>query len=124
MNDDVDGRLKNCWEICCCERQENGEKVAELGECIASREFMGHSCWVLTGTLGCGRVQGTAEEKEAVCSNCEVYMLYHRGVGTERRRVSELYPEEDMRYSGVLIKNMSNRYKFLSNYNSWALAKR
>lgn len=121
MNVNADERLKNCWEICVCERQENGEKVAELGECVASKEGMGHSCWALAGTLGC---QGSVEEKEVVCVNCEVYLLYHRGVGTERKRVSELYPDEDMKYSRVLIDNMSNRYKFLSNYSSWALAKR
>jgi len=41
--------LLNCWEIKKCERQKGGKKVNELGECIASKERMGHSCWVVAG---------------------------------------------------------------------------
>ncbi len=43
--------LLNCWEIMKCGRQKGGKKVNELGECIASKEGMGHSCWAVAGTL-------------------------------------------------------------------------
>jgi hypothetical protein len=46
-------QLLNCWEINKCERQRGGKKVNELGECIASKEKVGHSCWAFAGTM-CG----------------------------------------------------------------------
>ena len=38
----------------------------ELGECVASREGLGHSCWMIAGTLCDGTVQGTAAQKHEV----------------------------------------------------------
>jgi len=115
--------LKNCWEICDCGRQANGEKVNILGECVASKEHMGHSCWALAGTLGCNKVQGSAEEKELICMGCQVYKLYNRAIGTERKYVTELYPEEDLKYSKHVLDSMSEQYRFFSNYGEWALRK-
>ena len=34
-----------------CGREAGGAKVAELGECIVSKEGFGHSCWGIAGTL-------------------------------------------------------------------------
>lgn len=78
---------KKCWEIRGCERQANGKQVHEFGECIASRDKIEHSCMVLSGTLGCGDKQCTAEEKEAICKGCEMYLLYNHENRTERERV-------------------------------------
>ena len=46
-------RLKNCWEMRGCGRERGGSRAKDLGECIASREQLGHSCWAIAGTL-CG----------------------------------------------------------------------
>jgi hypothetical protein len=34
-----------CWEIKKCGRQSGGKKEDHLGECVTSKEGMGHSCW-------------------------------------------------------------------------------
>lgn len=60
-------QFKNCWEHKQCGREKGGAKVAELGECIASTNGLGHSCWAIAGTLCGGTVQGTAAQKEQNC---------------------------------------------------------
>lgn len=95
--------LSNCWEIKGCGRQKNGMKVAELGECIASKEELGHSCWVIAGTLCGGKIQGTAAQKEGNCMLCEVYKKYHRITGTEGKRVRSEYPAEEAKYKNIVL---------------------
>ena len=56
--------LQSCWEIMNCGRHKGGPKVNQLGECIASCEGMGHSCWEIAGTMCGGIVSGTAAQKE------------------------------------------------------------
>ena len=68
-------KLPNCWEIQGCKREKGGEKVSELGECIASKEDLGHSCWAIAGTLCGGTVQRDVDEKEESCKECDVYNL-------------------------------------------------
>ena len=104
-------RLKNCWELRRCGRERGGPKVAELGECAASREGFGHSCWAIAGSLCGGGVQGSRACKEAACMLCDVYKAYHRIVGTEAKRVIAEFPDEQERYNAMLMRRMrgSNR---------------
>ncbi|MDH3347457.1 MAG: hypothetical protein OEM02_05055 [Desulfobulbaceae bacterium] len=102
--------LENCWEILNCDRQENGQKVNELGECIASKEKMGHSCWAIAGTLCGGTVQGSVAEKQASCMKCNVYKRYHRAIGSDGKLVKKYHPEEDEKYSALLIDRLNKRY--------------
>ena len=99
-------RLKNCWEFKQCGRESGGAKVAELGECIASTQGLGHSCWAIAGTLCGGTVQGSVAQKERNCMGCEVYGRYHRVIGSEGSRVAELCPEEESKYSAMLMDRM------------------
>lgn len=96
-------RLKNCWEVQGCGRERGGSRVAELGECVASRERLGHSCWAIAGTLCGGRVQGVFAEKTGACMLCPVFKAYHRIVGTEAKRVVEEFPDEQQRYTNLLM---------------------
>jgi hypothetical protein len=99
-------RLKNCWELRGCGRERGGSKVGELGECIASRQQMGHSCWAIAGTLCGGEVQGTFAASEGTCMLCPVLRSYHRITGTEAKRVVQEFPEEQQRYSDLLMRRM------------------
>lgn len=98
----MSNELKNCWEIMNCQREKNGSKVSELGECVASKEGLGHSCWMIAGTLCGGEVQGTVAEKEHNCMQCEVYKKYNRITGTEGKKVPEQFPEEEKKYKSLL----------------------
>jgi hypothetical protein len=88
-----------------CERHEGGAKVQEFGVCIASREGMGHSCWMIAGNLCGGTVQGTVAIKENNCMSCEVYKLYHRQIGTQGQEIRMLFPAEQKKY----IEHLLNR---------------
>ena len=75
----------NCWEFKNCGRQPGGAKAAELGVCPAAIETRangcncgqngGRACWVLTGTLCGGLVQGSFAQKLGNCLKCEFYEL-------------------------------------------------
>jgi hypothetical protein len=95
--------LPNCWEILKCERQKRGSKVRELGECVVSIEGMGHSCWVVAGTFCGGEVQGTIAQKLGFCASCEVRKLYGRAMGSKGKEVRLLYPEEDKKYTKIML---------------------
>jgi hypothetical protein len=97
-------KLPNCWEILKCERQKGGSKVHELGECIVSREEMGHSCWVVAGTFCGGEVQGTVAQKNGFCTSCEVRKVYGRAMGSKGKEVKLQYPEEDKKYTQIMLK--------------------
>ncbi len=94
--------LPHCWEIKKCGRESGGSKVPELGECPASKAGMGHSCWVVAGTLCGDVVQGTFAEKEGNCLACEVYRRYNRANGTDKGCLMEAYPDEQEHYQQVL----------------------
>jgi hypothetical protein len=74
---------KNCWEVKQCGRQPGGEKVQELGVCIAALSnrydgvnggnYGGRFCWAITGTLCGGNVQGTFANKLKNCLQCEFF---------------------------------------------------
>ena len=75
----------NCWEFKKCGRQPGGDKVKELGVCPAATEVKvdgvncgkngGRACWVISGTLCRGVVQGTFAMKEHSCLDCDFYRL-------------------------------------------------
>ena len=96
--------LLNCWEIKKCERQKGGKKVNDLGECIASKEGMGHSCWAVAGTLCGGKIQGTTAQKIGYCTSCKVYHTYNRSMSKLGKLVKTMYPKEDARYYNIMMK--------------------
>ena len=73
----------NCWEYKGCGRETGGDKVEELGVCIAAVELKlngihggvngGRACWAVAGTLCDGEVQGTFAEKMGNCRSCDFY---------------------------------------------------
>ena len=95
-------RLPHCWEIKGCGRERGGSKVAEFGECPASNQAMGHSCWAVAGTLCGGKVQGSFADKEQGCVACEVYERYSRANGLDKDHVIKECPEEQAYYQQVL----------------------
>ena len=95
--------LPNCWEIENCGREKGGPKVDELGECIASKEGLGHSCWAIAGTLCGGTVQGTIAQKIGYCSDCEVHQLYNRSLGKYGKEIASQYPEEESKYIQMML---------------------
>ncbi len=98
--------LKHCWEILNCNREKGGSKVTDLGECVASIEELGHSCWMIAGTLCGGKVQGTTAQKEHRCMQCEVYKLYHRQLGSQGKKIKEQFPEEEGKYNTLLMNRL------------------
>ena len=96
--------LLNCWEIKKCERQKGGKKVNELGECIASKEVMVHSCWSVDGTLCGGKIQGTTVQKIVYCTSCEVHEIYNRSKSELGKLVVTTYPKEDTKYYNIMMK--------------------
>jgi len=99
----------NCWEIMKCDRQKGGKKENTLGECIASKEKMGHSCWAVAGTLCGGKIQGTFAQKLKLCTSCEVYKIYNRSKGKLGKAIQETYPEEDAKYYNIMMKLYNNK---------------
>jgi hypothetical protein len=95
--------LQTCWEIMNCGRQKGGPKEKELGECIASREGMGHSCWAIAGTMCGGVVSGTEAQKKITCMSCQVYKLYNRLSGPKTADLSKAFPEEEAKYTERLL---------------------
>jgi len=93
---------KNCWEILNCEREEGGSKVGEFGECRASVEGLGHSCWALSGTFCDGKIQGTMSQKEPICMKCDVYQQYNRETGKDGKIISAGFPEEQEIYEKLI----------------------
>ncbi len=63
----------NCWEFKKCGREPGGTHANDLGVCPTTQEMRldgvhgginaGRSCWVVTGTLCRGEVQGTFAKK-------------------------------------------------------------
>jgi hypothetical protein len=96
--------LLNCWQIKKCERHKGGKNVNKLGECIVSKERMGHSCWAVGGTLCGDKIQGTTAQKIGYCTTCEVYQIYNRSMGELGKLVKTKYPEEDARYFNIMMK--------------------
>ena len=83
----------NCWEVKKCGRQPGGLKVAELGVCVAATATKangvhdgkngGRACWVISGTLCGGKVQGDFAAKMGNCTACEFYKNVQKEEGTK-----------------------------------------
>ncbi len=101
---------KHCWEIKNCGRQCGGANVREFGECIASKEGMGHSCWAVAGTLCGGVVQGTAAQKEKNCMACELYKMYNRTSGSKKDTITIHHSDELERYKQMILSRSKTRY--------------
>lgn len=75
----------NCWEHKKCGRQPGGPKVGELGVCPVTTNSLAHglnhgtnggrACWVISGTLCGGKVQGTFAAKLMNCVECDFYQV-------------------------------------------------
>lgn len=102
-------KMINCWELKNCGREKEGARTSELGECIAAKENLGHSCWAIAGTLCGGKVQGTFAEKERDCVKCIVYIKYNRLNGSEGEEVLQGFPEEDIKYKTVLLDHFNKK---------------
>ena len=73
----------NCWEFKKCGRETGGAKVSELGICPASTDSRfdgthrgknaGRSCWIVSGTLCKGEIQGEFAKKHKNCMECDFY---------------------------------------------------
>ena len=73
----------NCWEFKKCGRQPQGLHVKDKGLCPAAAEDAldgihsgtnaGRACWVVSGTLCKGAVQGTFAQKFKNCEICDFY---------------------------------------------------
>jgi methyl-accepting chemotaxis protein len=95
--------LLNCWDIKECGREKGGAHVSDLGECVASKEGLGHSCWAIAGTLCGGEVQGTVAQKEGNCILCDVFKLYNRRLGEKGKEVAKEYPQEEAAYNNLML---------------------
>ena len=73
----------NCWEHKKCGREPGGPKVRELGVCPVATSTRanglndgrngGRACWVISGTLCGGKVQGSFASKMQNCLTCDFY---------------------------------------------------
>ncbi len=102
-------RKLNCWEYQACGRDSgrtDGEEpcpasTTEVLDGINGGTAGGRSCWVVTGTLCEGCVQGTYEEKyAAVCRKCSFHYRVEVEEGLDYQsadEVLELYRGESER---------------------------
>jgi len=76
-------RKINCWEAKNCGREVDGEKINELGICPVSTSTKangihggingGRVCWVVSGSLCEGEIQGSFADKINKCTKCNFY---------------------------------------------------
>jgi hypothetical protein len=91
---------RNCWEYKNCGREPGGLKTRELGVCPAAIERKvnginkgkngGRACWVVTGTLCGGRVQGSFATKLGNCMECDFYKLVATEQGKDYSKAKEI----------------------------------
>ncbi|MFZ5798924.1 MAG: two-CW domain-containing protein [Desulfobulbaceae bacterium] len=82
----------NCWEFTGCERQPGGKKTGELGTCPAATMTKAHginngvnagrACWVISGSLCGGAIQGSYVEKLGGCLKCSFFNQVHQEEGS------------------------------------------
>ena len=90
----------NCWECKKCGREQGGAKVPELGVCPAAVETGanrinsgkngGRACWVISGTLCGGTIQGTFAAKLSNCLECEFYKLVGQEEGSNLEKTRDI----------------------------------
>lgn len=76
---------QNCWDFKKCGRELGGQHVDDLGPCpvfthtelngVHGGKNAGRACWVVTGSLCGGKVQGHEEQKRAACWECDFLKL-------------------------------------------------
>ncbi len=114
----------NCWEYKKCGRQPGGHNVQKLGVCpvTTTRELdavhngrnAGRTCWVVAGSLCCGRIQGTYAKKLINCWKCD--FMNHvknaeeaspRGFSHTRLGMEKLLVRRRMEMSGTNCQNQA-----------------
>ena len=101
--------MKNCWEILNCDHSLKGENGV-LIVCPAYEQNMGHSCWVLAGTF-CKTTHIIDEKPKNndCCIDCIVYQKYNRSSGSDRDRVKKECPEENSKYTDIMLGKYKER---------------
>lgn len=79
----------NCWEYMQCGRGPRGERVAELGLCLAASHTSAHGtnggknggriCWAIAGIYALDSEELPQSRKHYLCYDCE----FHRKVLSE-----------------------------------------
>jgi len=74
---------QNCWEFMKCGRQPGGSHMDDLGPCpvvtyaalnnVHGGTNAGRACWVVSGSLCGGRVQGNEDQKRTACWECKFF---------------------------------------------------
>ena len=105
---------KNCWEIKNCGRERNGSKTDEQGICPSSTEKTldgvhggknsGRACWIVAGTMCCGKIKGTYAQKYNNCRECDFYKTVKEEEGL------------DMEISIVLLKRLKGNNVEFAEY--------
>jgi PAS domain S-box-containing protein len=95
--------MLNCWEFMECGREPGGSNVDEKGVCLAATESRcnsvnngtngGRICWIVSGTLCGGTVQGIFAQKLHSCMECSFYQLVREEEGSEFQIGSEILPQ-------------------------------
>ena len=90
----------NCWEFIRCGREPNGKKDREFGPCPAATEALAHginnginagrSCWVVSGSLCGGKIQGSYAEKLGGCLKCDFFSHVRQEEGPGFRSSKEI----------------------------------
>ncbi len=79
-----ESRPANCWEYMNCGMRR---------KCPAYPDY-GQGCFVVTGTMACGRPHPTFASKMASCRTCPFY-AYIMSQAVDVSAVSKEYPESD-----------------------------
>jgi len=100
----------NCWEFKQCGREPGGIHEFDLGICPAATDTRldgvhdgkngGRACWVLTGTMCRGKVEGTFAQKYDTCARCDFY----------RKVREEEYPQ--FSFVGELLARLWKRFVY------------
>jgi hypothetical protein len=95
----------NCWEHKRCGREQGGDKTEELGVCPASVDTRidgtnsgkngGRACWLMSGTLCNGSVQGIFAEKAGNCKECDFYKIIDKEETIDYRTTKEILTKLD-----------------------------
>ncbi len=106
----MDKKKLNCWEFKKCGREPGGKNVGEYGVCpsadtsradgINQGSQGGRACWVISGTLCRGEIQGSFAKKIGNCTECEFYQLVRKEEGFSfdlgTRILPEIYTPEQL----------------------------
>jgi hypothetical protein len=91
---------QNCWEFKKCGREPGGARSTDLGICAAAVETRTHgmnsgtnggrTCWVVSGTLCGGEVQGALAMKLVNCMQCDFYKLVMKEEGLKSEKTTNI----------------------------------